>query len=68
MKMHYSGGLVIRDLQRVRTWAPGYPLCCYGDRAIAIRRQGNHTNAKSMVTCRTCKRILTQAPSSVSES
>ena len=61
MKMHYSGGLVIRKGDRVSTYAAGYPVCCFHLAAYAIRERGNQTNASNMVTCKKCLRMLAES-------
>lgn len=47
---HYSGGLTIKST----TWAPGYPCCCRGQRAVKIRDTGNQTDDWNKVDCRIC--------------
>lgn len=49
--IHYAGALRTARLRLL----PGFAACCYGEKAVKIREQGNHTYDTSSVTCRACK-------------
>lgn len=51
---HYEGGMTIGTT----TWLPGWPCCCSGRRAEAIRAAGNLTSDRGRVDCRACLRQL----------
>lgn len=54
MRIHYAGALVVRRGKIVTSISPGYAACCSGDRAIAVRKRGNHTYVRMGVTCQRC--------------
>jgi len=54
MKMHYRGEIITKRGSWLAGWAP----CCTGDRAFAVREQGNHTYDRSRVTCGKCIKQL----------
>lgn len=54
MKMHYRGEIKTERGGWLAGWAP----CCTGDKAFAIRKQGNHTYDRAAVTCKACLKQL----------
>lgn len=58
MKIHFAGGLVVRRGGYTTSISPGYAACCSGDRAVAIRRQGNHSYIRADVNCARCLKVL----------
>ena len=53
-KMHWAGGAILKRGNSV----PGYPCCCSGDRAEAIKRRDEQTYDRDKVTCKRCLEIL----------
>jgi len=51
---HYGGGLIVGST----TWASGWPCCCSGRRAEAIRANDNLTADRAEVDCEACLRQL----------
>jgi len=53
-KVHYSGGVVFAEGDRLKGWA----VCCTGDRTQQINIDGNHTRDRKEVTCKVCLRLI----------
>lgn len=57
-KIHYSGAICY-DTQGATAHVTGpWAVCCSGDRARKIRKQGRDTTDPGAVTCWTCRTII----------
>lgn len=55
--IHYSGGVLYRSGRALRGCThmlPGWPACCYGDRARRIADAGEQSTDPDRVTCARC--------------
>lgn len=60
--IHYAGALSWLDKKGAHSSVfAGWAACCSGDRATAIRREGNNTYEPAEVTCKTCLQRLEAA-------
>ena len=59
--MHFSGGGAVDDGVRVVHALSGWPVCCCGEHAESIRRDGNHTDNPFRVTCLVCADVMSDA-------
>ena len=59
--MHFSGGVAVDDGARIVHALSGWPVCCSGERAQSIRRDGNHTDNPFRVTCLACAEVMADA-------
>jgi hypothetical protein len=58
--VHWAGGVLTSEGHE---YLRGWPCCCAGDRARAIAsKDGRHTTAKSLVTCKTCLAVMEKDP------
>jgi hypothetical protein len=53
-KIHFIGGTVIVKGKSVTRRGAGWPVCCDGDRATAIKRNGSYSYDRAKVTCKSC--------------
>lgn len=56
--MHYRGEAKYAVRGSIRTMLAGWAVCCWGDKAFAVRANGNHTYNRAEVTCRKCLTVL----------
>lgn len=64
--MHYCGALQIYEKGgKVTDLLSGWPVCCSGDRCVAIKDSGWITRVKLYVTCKTCLQQIKRAEQSV---
>lgn len=56
--MHYRGEAKYKIRGYVRTVLAGWAVCCSGDKAYAVRANGNHTYDRAKVTCTKCLSVL----------
>ncbi len=53
--LHYSEGMrIVRNGGVELIGGCGYPVCCSGDPAYAIKAAGNTTDNRLLVTCKRC--------------
>lgn len=56
--IHYSGGvLYATGAQGCTEMLPGWPACCYGDRAEKIAAAGEQSTDIARVTCAKCRAL-----------
>lgn len=58
---HWGGGLQYVNGKKTHCHGRGYPCCCSGDRAYAIRDNGTQVfddDDANLVTCKRCRELM----------
>ncbi len=58
-RIHYAGEMLCRSgKDGVLHLLGGFAACCYGDRAVRIRRERRSTHDRALVTCKACRAVM----------